>query len=406
MENQKTQFPDGKIELLNGTILDCYPLELVVGESVVKKTPDDDFEVEQQFFIENAFLLFNNRQQILSDSRMFLAPVKIGFKNSILGVFIEWWLNCPPASYVSGRTQWLIFSFAGSPYTGSNKFRAVSNTGEFEKDLSSPSFGWLNGSFKEIDRRYTDVKQRYQAYTKDEVVEILKKNDFGYADEQSVEVFQLKKEIKSLKIRIDNGRRSYAKQLPNMDFGNINMRLEALNQQYQVLANKLTFNNFSPKDLWTDGCDNLRRVSELLPNKSDRIQYIRLLRLFVERLKAEERWLDNRYSGLYRKEELNLLKSREKEAKKLYEEYKILENRRNELRERTDARLAELKRQFRSGKIESKEYQRERKFAQKNLSKPETELILFELDLINTLSNGKVSLGIGILKEYFDERSL
>ena len=406
MENQKTQFPDGKIELLNGTILDCYPLELVVGESVVKKTPDDDFEVEQRFFIENAFLLFNNRQQILSDSRMFLAPVKIGFKNSILGVFIEWWLNCPPASYVSGRTQWLIFSFAGSPYTGSNKFRAVSNTGEFEKDLSSPSFGWLNGSFKEIDRRYAEVKQRFQAYTKDEVVEILKKNDFGYADEQSVEVFQLKKEIKSLKIRIDNGRRSYAKQLPNMDFGNINMRLEALNQQYQVLANKLTFNNFSPKDLWTDGCDNLRRVSELLPNKSDRIQYIRLLRLFVERLKAEERWLDNRYSGLYRKEELNLLKSREKEAKKLYEEYKILENRRNELRERTDARLAELKRQFRSGKIESKEYQRERKFAQKNLSKPETELILFELDLINTLSNGKVSLGIGILKEYFDERSL
>ena len=406
MENQKTQFPDGKIELLNGTILDCCPLELVVGESVVKKTPDDDFEVEQRFFIENAFLLFNNRQQILSDSRMFLAPVKIGFKNSILGVFIEWWLNCPSASYVSGRTQWLIFSFAGSPYTGSNKFRAVSNTGEFEKDLSSPSFGWLNGSFKEIDRRYAEVKQRYQAYTKDEVVEILKKNDFGYADEQSVEVFQLKKEIKSLKIRIDNGRRSYAKQLPNMDFGNINMRLEALNQQYQVLANKLTFNNFSPKDLWTDGCDNLRRVSELLPNKSDRIQYIRLLRLFVERLKAEERWLDNRYSGLYRKEELNLLKSREKEAKKLYEEYKILENRRNELRERTDARFAELKRQFRSGKIESKEYQRERKFAQKNLSKPETELILFELDLINTLSNGKVSLGIGILKDYFYGRTL
>ena len=406
MENQKTQFPDGKIELLNGTILDCYPLELVVGESVLKKTPDDDFEVEQQFFIENAFLLFNNRQQILSDSRMFLAPVKIGFKNSILGVFIEWWLNCPPASYVSGRTQWLIFSFAGSPYTGSNKFRAVSNTGEFEKDLSSPSFGWLNGSFKEIDRRYAEVKQRYQAYTKDEVVEILKKNDFGYADEQSVEVFQLKKEIKSLKIRIDNGRRSYAKQLPNIDFCNINMRLEALNQQYQILANKLTFNNFSPKDLWTDGCDNLRRVSELLPNKSDRIQYIRLLRLFVERLKAEERWLDNRYSGLYRKEELNLLKSREKEAKKLYEEYKILENRRNELRERTDARFAELKRQFRSGKIESKEYQRERKFAQKNLSKPETELILFELDLINTLSNGKVSLGIGILKDYFDGRTL
>jgi hypothetical protein len=184
------------------------------------------------------------------------------------------------------------------------------------------------------------------------------------------------------------------------------MRLEALNQQYQILANKLTFNNFSPKDLWTDGCDNLRRVSELLPNRSDRIQYIRLLRLFVERLKAEERWLDNRYSGLYRKEELNLLKSREKEAKKLYEEYKILENRRNEQRERTDARLTELKRQFRSGKIESKEYQRERKFAQKNLSKPETELILFELDLINTLSNGKVSLGIGILKEYFDGRAL
>ena len=59
---------------------------------------------DEQLFLANAFLFYKNAQQILTDSRMFFAPVRInngmtfhgtpGSHYPTLGMYIEWWLKC------------------------------------------------------------------------------------------------------------------------------------------------------------------------------------------------------------------------------------------------------------------------------------------------------------------------
>lgn len=83
--------------LLSGVVLDCYPLKhpeakvdnsmkldttgkyLTIGKSKHKhdaapKT-DADKEKEKILFLNNAFLFLQNKDRIMSDSRMFLCPV-------------------------------------------------------------------------------------------------------------------------------------------------------------------------------------------------------------------------------------------------------------------------------------------------------------------------------------------
>ena len=121
-QDEKETFPDGKIVLLNGTQLDCYPLAdedietefqdkleldttgqyLTVRKCKPKTTHvSDEWMQKQQLFVDNAFYLLAHMDRIMNDSRMFLAPVAVqsglaytgtsGFKRPTLGVYLEWW---------------------------------------------------------------------------------------------------------------------------------------------------------------------------------------------------------------------------------------------------------------------------------------------------------------------------
>ena len=120
VEPQRVATPnhcDHKITLLNGNTLQCYPKS---GESEISAN-------QRELFISNAFTFWENRELILSDSRMFLCQVgdmghnlsitgSSGFENPTLGVYIEWWLSVPGTMLINAEgRQSLVYMIAGSP---------------------------------------------------------------------------------------------------------------------------------------------------------------------------------------------------------------------------------------------------------------------------------------------------
>ena len=192
--------PEGKILLMNGNILECYPkaeasdgikqdgLELdTTGEflrikNMPVKTPDKTGkEPWMALFYKEAFFLYEHRDRILSDSRMFLTPLP--FQNNLaysgtsslndatLGVYLEWWENCERSVIKKdGEIHALTYYLAGSPLTGINRCSAVIRDGKPEKVSFSGSFADLWRPFMAINKRYAEAKRIYQAYALEETL--------------------------------------------------------------------------------------------------------------------------------------------------------------------------------------------------------------------------------------------
>ena len=212
-QDEKETFPDGKIVLLNGTQLDCYPLadedvdtefqdklELdTTGQYVtVRKCKpriapvSNECMQKQQLFVDNAFYLLAHMDRIMNDSRMFLAPVAArnglaytgtsGFKRPTLGVYLEWWQTSDETMRINNEgCRSLVFTLAGSPLSGMNRCSAVREDRNIEI-VSLSSFNRHCGSFIKINARYTEAKVHYQAYTLQEVLDILHREDNGKLD--------------------------------------------------------------------------------------------------------------------------------------------------------------------------------------------------------------------------------
>ena len=212
-QDEKETFPDGKIVLLNGTQLDCYPLAdediepafqdkleldttgqyLTVRKCKPTITPvSNEGMQKQQLFVDNAFYLLAHMDRIMNDSRMFLAPVAArnglaytgtsGFKRPTLGVYLEWWQTSDETMRIDNEgCRSLVFSLAGSPLSGMNRCSALREDGKIET-VSLSSFNRHCGTFIKINARYTEAKVRYQAYTLQEVLDILHREDNGKWD--------------------------------------------------------------------------------------------------------------------------------------------------------------------------------------------------------------------------------
>lgn len=241
-EENAIVFPEGKIILLDGRIIDCYPVANdeevnVVDDGVkldttgeylsVKKKPKgvnlskpkqvepNSIDIQKEMFIKNAFYLLAHKERILSDSRMFLCPIHIqnglaytgtsGFRKPTLGVYIEWWLNCVGTMRTDeeGRKS-LVFHLAGSPLSGMNHCAAVDENGKKESVVLSPFINYWP-RFMDINKRYTDAKYKYQAYELKEVLDILEQEDSGSTDYvHIIDIEFMKHTIISLNRKVDS----------------------------------------------------------------------------------------------------------------------------------------------------------------------------------------------------------
>ena len=220
-------FMNDKITLIDGSQLDCYPIALppedTASDEFSLDTTDEDLqsvkkphfvtdkelaerrkqeEIDAKLFYEHAHLFLANADKILSDSRLFLAPVNIisglaytgGFRRPTLGVYIEWWLYHKDASIdAKGNPIWFI---SGSPMSGNNACSTVDRKGKTHRAQLNGSFSDVWGSFAKVNDRYNEFKGRYMAYDLKEVIDILE----GTTDAQQYFNLHLRLE----KVRYDN----------------------------------------------------------------------------------------------------------------------------------------------------------------------------------------------------------
>lgn len=214
MTHSNTEPTENSITLMNGAVLECFPKESqpcdiepnkmqldATGKylSIDNKKPykrkakaqiDPTEELEQQqkkLFTDNAFYLLAHSERIMRDSRMFLAPVAVhnglaytgtsGFRNPTIGIYLEWWNECARTLRTDDEgNRSLIFHLAGSPLSGSNCCAEVYEDGRIES-VSVRSFIDFWPPFMAINQRYTEAKNMHQAYTLQQVLDILHAED-------------------------------------------------------------------------------------------------------------------------------------------------------------------------------------------------------------------------------------
>ena len=220
------RFPEGKIVLLDGRVVDCIPrADLATEESVRQKIDksqaDKEEEADKQRFIRNAFFFLAHKERILTDSRMFLCPVPIqsgmstsgtsGFEEPTLGIYLQWWETCEGALRTDKRgRKSLLYKLSGSSLSGHNVCCEVCEDGT-TKCVELFPFKDYRDSFVRINNTYKSVKHQYQAYTLQQVLDILdheEEGDSSYAHTineqiQTREIIVLKERVQNLKTRND-----------------------------------------------------------------------------------------------------------------------------------------------------------------------------------------------------------
>lgn len=214
MTHSNTETTENSITLMNGAVLECFPKEsqpcdiepdkmqldatgkyLSIGNKKPYKgkekapiAPTEELEQQQKkLFTDNAFYLLAHSERIMRDSRMFLAPVAVhnglaytgtsGFRNPTIGIYLEWWNECARALRTDDEgNRSLVFYLSGSPLSGANCCAEVYEDGRIES-VSVHSFIDHWRPFMAINQRYTEAKHMHQAYTLQQVLDILHAED-------------------------------------------------------------------------------------------------------------------------------------------------------------------------------------------------------------------------------------
>ena len=211
---------DAIVELCKKTpMLDTTEEYLSIGKKPAKPKPTDEKESNlQKLFTDNSFLILANRKRILNDSRMLLTPVTVrnglaytgAFSTATLGVYIEWWHNCPYSVLFGEKddTMSLIWYLSGSPLSGGNLCSMVTEDGKAET-VRVHFFRKLWPKFTDILADYHDAKELYQAYTLPEVIDILKRETTKEFYTESIKEFRYQAKVNLLNAQLRDWEENY-----------------------------------------------------------------------------------------------------------------------------------------------------------------------------------------------------
>jgi hypothetical protein len=119
---------------------------------------------------------------------MFLSPLHTNsnlayfgsslLSETVLGVYIEWWMNYDGAIIRDndGTTKELLFNIAGSPLCGMNTCTAIGRNGLYHS-ITIRSFAPVWQSFAKVNARYYHCKCKYLVYGTEKVIDVLSKEN-------------------------------------------------------------------------------------------------------------------------------------------------------------------------------------------------------------------------------------
>lgn len=158
--------------------------ELKASYERYRQEIDDKYIAEtdgaRTLLLENIKLIYDNRERILTDSRMFLAPMPCAgglaycgtrmFDKPVLGVHLQWWMTCEEVH--SKDDEW-VYYISGSPLSGMNSCSKVDSNGKANSTrLSGFANAWR--TFTQINKKYQGLSDTCEHYTIKEVIEMLK----------------------------------------------------------------------------------------------------------------------------------------------------------------------------------------------------------------------------------------
>jgi len=178
----------------NGMVLQGYPREKP-DDAALTWPGEEARYVDGEIFKKNAHFLFENRERIFADSRMFLAPVNVmsgaayigSLVKPTVGTYIEWWLR-------RGKEE-LAYFVSGSPLSGANVSKAIAKDGSLVPLASPGIFLNLVKEFSDAHKRYLAERRRFEAYSLIEVVMRLKNIDPDHEDAFKAQVLERHKPL-------------------------------------------------------------------------------------------------------------------------------------------------------------------------------------------------------------------
>lgn len=195
------------IKLLNGTTLECYPR---TGD-IPERSSDPHFEPERQrLFEQNAYYLLEHADVIMSDSRMFLAeaPEVNGLVGPgaflhdtppCIGAYLEWWSIVYPQSTRDDAGKDALITRLVDHVGSVNHYCMVCNMvypdGSICFYREKNDFDRFYNSLRATARRYHQASHIYEAYTFEQVIDLLHEYDAKVSDPQERRVKVLEQEV-------------------------------------------------------------------------------------------------------------------------------------------------------------------------------------------------------------------
>lgn len=148
----------------NGMVLQGFPKEKP-DDAAFKWADAETRRLDMELIKANAHFLFENRERIFADSRMFLAPVNVmsgaayigTLVKPTVGTYIEWWLR-------RGKEE-LAYFVSGSPLSGANVSSAIAKDGSLVPLRPDGIFLNLVKEFTDSHKRYIDERRKFEAYS-------------------------------------------------------------------------------------------------------------------------------------------------------------------------------------------------------------------------------------------------
>ena len=161
------------IELLNCRKLDCYSKTVFEKKIPYWEQSREEQLEAKRFFFSNINSWIIKTDEIMRDSRYFLASV--GFQTSIcptitpcLGAFLEWWKYRQEYSWtIDGLPIWAI---CGNPMTGTSGCAAVDINGKIHRAILQARLIDVIKSFNRIAKRYIEAQKKCESYSLDYVL--------------------------------------------------------------------------------------------------------------------------------------------------------------------------------------------------------------------------------------------
>lgn len=181
-----TEHPEGYIRLIDNSLLKLYSTQ----------QPHKGFDKEQgyevfNFFQEHISLFWQHRHHILSDSRMFLAPIPSAsglaylgtLPDTTLGTYLELWSICESATLRNTEgVLHFVTKIAGSPLSGRNSCTIISEDSKTTQSIHLDSFGLVWSEFANLINRYKGLEKVYASYSLEEVVRHLQSEQTAVLD--------------------------------------------------------------------------------------------------------------------------------------------------------------------------------------------------------------------------------